>query len=134
MRKQRDNRGGYRPGAGRKGEWKSGKTKAVKLPEKLVDEIITLARAMDDGHEVRIINNELVIESNENESDSVSQSNKAQIENVTESSIESVTESKLVKETVAILTEALALKPYAGGAIKAKIREALRILQPDQPT
>ena len=30
---------------------------------------------------------------------------------------------------IALLTEALALKPNAGGAIKAKIREALQILE-----
>ena len=109
MVKQRDNRGGYRPGAGRKGEWRSGKTKAVKLPEKLVDEITAIARALDEGQEVKIVGNESVAESN----------------------FETVTESKSVKEAVLILTEALALKPNAGGAIKAKIKEALTLLQGD---
>ncbi len=118
MVKRRDNRGGYREGAGRKGEWKSGKTKAIKLPEKLVDEITAIARALDDGHEVRIVGN-----------DSVTESHSAEFDLVTQSENEIVTESKTVKEAVTILTEALALKPNAGGAIKAKIKEALSLLQ-----
>lgn len=107
---RRDNRGGYRPGAGRKGEWKSGKTKGVKLPEKLVDEIVAIARAIDDGKEIKIIGN-----------DSVTKSKNLQNE--------TVTESKRVEEAAAILTEALTLKPNAGGAIKIKIKEALKVLQ-----
>ena len=63
MRKRTDNRGGYREGAGRKGEWKSGKTKAIKLPEKLIDEITAIARALDDGHEVKIVDNDSVTKS-----------------------------------------------------------------------
>lgn len=47
--------GGYRPGAGRKGEWQSGKTKAVKLPEKLVDQVVAIARAIDRGLVVQVI-------------------------------------------------------------------------------
>lgn len=109
---RQNNRGGYRPGAGRKGEWKSGKTKAVKLPERLVDEIMLIARALDDELEVRIISNDLVTESIE-------------LKN------EMVTESKRVEEAVLILTQALTLKPNAGGAIKAKVREALSLLQGD---
>ena len=42
-------RGGKRQGAGRKSAWNSGKTKAVKLPEKIVPEIIEIARMMDCG-------------------------------------------------------------------------------------
>ena len=40
-------RGGKRQGAGRKSAWNSGKTKAVKLPESLIPEIVEFARTID---------------------------------------------------------------------------------------
>ena len=42
-------RGGKRKGAGRKSGWNSGKTKAVKLPELLIPEIIEFARMLDQA-------------------------------------------------------------------------------------
>lgn len=46
--------GGAREGAGRKGEWRSGQTKAYKLPVALAEQIIALAKALDAGQEVQI--------------------------------------------------------------------------------
>lgn len=46
--------GGARAGAGRKGEWRSGQTKAYKLPVVLAEQIIALAKALDAGQEVTI--------------------------------------------------------------------------------
>lgn len=40
-------RGGKRKGAGRKALWNSGKTKAVKLPELLIPEIVEFAKVID---------------------------------------------------------------------------------------
>ena len=40
-------RGGKRKGAGRKSAWNTGKTKAVKLPESLIPEIVEFARIID---------------------------------------------------------------------------------------
>lgn len=48
-------RGGYRENAGRKGDWRAGKTKAAKFPEKLLPEIIKLAKALDEGCKVKIL-------------------------------------------------------------------------------
>lgn len=42
-------RGGARENAGRKGTWTSGQTKAVKLPEALLDEVLRYARHLDAG-------------------------------------------------------------------------------------
>lgn len=42
-------RGGKREGAGRKGTWKSGATKTVKLPIVLIDAILAYARKLDGG-------------------------------------------------------------------------------------
>lgn len=42
-------RGGFRKGAGGVSTWKSGKTKTIRVPEALADEILVIARAMDSG-------------------------------------------------------------------------------------
>ena len=42
-------RGGKRKGAGRKALWNSGKTKAVKLPESLIPEIVEFAKMIDSA-------------------------------------------------------------------------------------
>ena len=41
-------RGGYREGAGRKFKWKSGKTKAIRVPEVLAEAILDYAKKLDD--------------------------------------------------------------------------------------
>ena len=45
--KSKDGRGGARPGAGGGTRWKHGKTKLVRLPVALLDEILEVARYMD---------------------------------------------------------------------------------------
>jgi len=47
--KSKDGRGGARPGAGGGGRWKHGKTKLVRLPMALLDEILEVARYMDQN-------------------------------------------------------------------------------------
>lgn len=42
-------RGGYREGAGGKPTWKHGKTKTIRVPEALADQIIKYARDLDEG-------------------------------------------------------------------------------------
>ncbi len=41
-------RGGYRLGAGGKPTWKHGKTKTIRVPITLADEILTIARTLDE--------------------------------------------------------------------------------------
>jgi hypothetical protein len=45
--KSKDGRGGARPGAGGGARWKHGRTKLVRLPVALLDEILEVARYMD---------------------------------------------------------------------------------------
>ena len=47
--KAKDGRGGARPGAGGGGRWKHGRTKLVRLPVALLDEILEVARYMDQN-------------------------------------------------------------------------------------
>src|SRR4028119_916206 len=47
--KTKDGRGGARPGAGGGGRWKHGRTKLVRLPVALLDEILEVARYMDQN-------------------------------------------------------------------------------------
>ena len=47
--KRKDGRGGARPGAGGGGRWKHGRTKLVRLPVALLDEILEVARYMDQN-------------------------------------------------------------------------------------
>jgi hypothetical protein len=45
-------RGGRRPGAGPKPTWIHGKTKTIRVPEALSDEVLRLARLMDEGAKI----------------------------------------------------------------------------------
>lgn len=45
-------RGGYREGSGGKPKWIRGKTTVVRVPEVLADEIIRVARLLDEGKSV----------------------------------------------------------------------------------
>lgn len=45
-------RGGYREGAGRGSSWKHGKTKPVRVPVALAEEILAIARLLDCGQRV----------------------------------------------------------------------------------
>jgi len=47
--KSKDGRGGARPGAGGGARWKHGRTKLVRLPVALLDEILEVARYMDEN-------------------------------------------------------------------------------------
>jgi hypothetical protein len=47
--KSKDGRGGARPGAGGGTRWKHGRTKLVRLPVALLDEILEVARYMDQN-------------------------------------------------------------------------------------
>jgi len=47
--KSKDGRGGARPGAGGGDRWKHGRTKLVRLPVALLDEILEVARYMDQN-------------------------------------------------------------------------------------
>jgi hypothetical protein len=42
-------RGGIRPGAGGQFKWKHGKTKTIRVPEVLADQILELAKKLDEG-------------------------------------------------------------------------------------
>ena len=42
-------RGGKREGSGPKPTWKSGKTKTIRVPEALADQILDIARRLDEG-------------------------------------------------------------------------------------
>ena len=42
-------RGGKRPGAGAKPKWKHGKTKTIRVPEVLADEVLDFARKLDEN-------------------------------------------------------------------------------------
>lgn len=45
-------RGGYRSGAGGISSWKSGRTKVIRVPEALADELLRLAKILDEGGEL----------------------------------------------------------------------------------
>ena len=40
-------RGGARPGAGGKSDWKNGKTKTIRVPEALADQVLEYAKELD---------------------------------------------------------------------------------------
>lgn len=42
-------RGGLREGAGGKPQWVHGKTKVIRVPESLADQILVIARMLDEG-------------------------------------------------------------------------------------
>lgn len=47
-------RGGKRLGAGSKPKWKHGKTKTIRVPEALADEILEIVRKLDSGASVSL--------------------------------------------------------------------------------
>ena len=42
-------KGGYREGAGGKAKWRNGKTKVIRVPEVLADQILNYAKKLDEG-------------------------------------------------------------------------------------
>ena len=53
-------RGGFRAGAGKKPKWKHGKTKPVRVPTALVDEVLRLVSLLDQGKKLEVLQNESV--------------------------------------------------------------------------
>lgn len=53
-------RGGKRVGSGNKSKWKSGKTKTIRVPIALADHLLELARVLDDGESLEIVNSTMV--------------------------------------------------------------------------
>lgn len=50
-------RGGYRTGAGGKPTWKYGQTKPVRVPIALSERVLELARLLDEGNELGVLDN-----------------------------------------------------------------------------
>jgi len=93
-------RGGFREGAGRPGAWKHGETKMIRVPIALSEEVLDIARRLDEGYSIDC-----------------------------DSNSKEVSSHPKVEKAIALLTEALKLKANAGGAIKAEIRKALDLLK-----
>ena len=47
-------RGGYRQGAGRKAGWKHGETQTIRIPVALRDELLTIARQLDNRESIQV--------------------------------------------------------------------------------
>ena len=82
----KSNWGGYREGSGQKPKWNLGKTKPIRLPVKLHQQVTEFARLLDSG--------EYTIE------ELLSCDINPQFESVTQSNNESVTQSNKLKELV----------------------------------
>lgn len=54
-------RGGVREGAGSKPGWKKGKTKLVRVPEALVDQILDYARKLDEENIIESVTDSKVV-------------------------------------------------------------------------
>lgn len=54
-------RGGIRLGAGSKSSWKNGKTKTIRVPETLVDQILEYAHKLDDDKIIESVTESKVI-------------------------------------------------------------------------
>jgi len=53
-------RGGYRKGAGRRGEWRNSETQVIRVPKILVPQILEIARSLDRGFQVVLTSSEVV--------------------------------------------------------------------------
>ena len=80
------NWGGYREGSGQKPKWKLGKTKSIRLPAKIHQQITEIAHLLDSGEYTT--------------AELLSCDIEPQLEKITESKDESVTLSNKVKELV----------------------------------
>jgi hypothetical protein len=49
------NRGGYREKAGRKSDWKHPATKTIRVPPEIADQVIEIAKQIDNGSQVSFI-------------------------------------------------------------------------------
>jgi len=55
-------RGGYREGSGAKPAWKHGKTKVVRVPEVLADEVLRIARMLDDDGFFELVTSSKIVD------------------------------------------------------------------------
>lgn len=85
-------------------KWNSGETKTIRVPVVLADQVLDYARKLDNGETVSQV---------------------IQVDSTKPYKLEDETLSQVIQ----MLSEALALKANAGGAIKGKIREAIALLQ-----
>lgn len=49
------NRGGYRRNAGRKSDWKHPATKSIRVPPEIADQVIEIAKQVDNGFPISFI-------------------------------------------------------------------------------
>lgn len=49
------NRGGYRENAGRKSDWKHPATKSIRVPPEIANQVIEIAKQLDNGFQVKVI-------------------------------------------------------------------------------
>ena len=49
------NRGGYRENAGRKSGWKHPATKSIRVPPEIADQVIDIAKQLDNGLQIKTI-------------------------------------------------------------------------------
>ena len=82
----KSNWGGYREGSGQKPKWKLGKTKSIRLPAKIHQQITEIAHLLDSGEYTT--------------AELLSCDIKPQLEKITESNIENVTLSIQLKELI----------------------------------
>lgn len=47
-------RGGRREGAGAKPKWRSGKTRVMRIPEELAEQVLEIIQALDEGKSIQI--------------------------------------------------------------------------------
>jgi hypothetical protein len=94
-------RGGYREGSGRPSPWNNKKTVAVRVPECFAQQVVEYARKLDTNDFIDTVHNQNT------------------------SSLDIVQIHKVLE----ILKAGLPIKAGNGGAIKAKIREAIEVLE-----
>lgn len=65
------NRGGYRKNAGRKSSWKHPATKSIRVPPEIADQVIDIAKQVDNGCQISLIDS--ATESNEVDLEAIAQ-------------------------------------------------------------
>lgn len=55
-------RGGARKGAGRKSRWRSGKTKMIRVPEVLAEQLLEIAEKLDSGETIDYESNSYLVD------------------------------------------------------------------------
>lgn len=157
------NWGGYRPGAGQKPKWLSGKTATIRVPRSLADDIMRYAQLIDgqspngikasdclscqlhdnvtqSSNEVEqlgaVIKERDRLDSECNELAEKVGNLHLQLEEMKQN-YETVTESNCSQastQALEILQAAVGLKANAGGAIKTEIKRVMDLLSLETPT